>query len=235
MTFQEVMTELQALGSEQTKRTFLKHGAIEPFFGVKVGDMKKMLKKIKKNHALALELYASGNADAMYFAALIAEPQLFTKDILQTWVQKATWQMLTEYSVAWMAAESPHGWELGNEWIHADNDLMASAGWATLSYWVALTDDNSLDFKTLQNLLDFIQQNIHTKKNRTRYTMNGFVMAVGTHIIDLHNQAKAVATAIGQVKVDMNGTACQVPDAFLFLQKMANTDKVGKKRKTVVC
>lgn len=235
MTFEQVMTELEAMGSENTKRIFAKHGAKEPFFGVKVGDMKTIVKKVKKNHDLALQLYASGNSDAMYLATLIAEPQRFTKEILQTWVENATWYMVSEFTVAWAAAESPFGWELGNEWITSNNDAIASAGWATLSNWLALKNDNDLDFMVLQNYLDFIQQNIHTQQNRTKYTMNGFVIAVGSFVVDLHRRAKEVAQHIGKVNVEMNGTACQVPDATSYLQKMMIAEKIGKKKKTVIC
>ncbi len=42
MTVEEVLQKLEALGSEQTKKTFLRHGAREPFFGVRIGDMKKL-------------------------------------------------------------------------------------------------------------------------------------------------------------------------------------------------
>ena len=40
MTYEEMMQKLEELGSEQTKRTFSNHGAQEPYFGVKVGDLK---------------------------------------------------------------------------------------------------------------------------------------------------------------------------------------------------
>jgi hypothetical protein len=36
------------LGNEQTKKIHLRHGAIEPLFGVKVGDLKAIQKKVKK-------------------------------------------------------------------------------------------------------------------------------------------------------------------------------------------
>ena len=64
MTLAEVMQELAAKGSETTKRTFLRHGAKEPFFGVKVADMKVIVKKIKGDQALAMQLFATGNGDA---------------------------------------------------------------------------------------------------------------------------------------------------------------------------
>ena len=66
MTAQEILAELKAYGNEQTKKIFMNVVAREPLFGVKVQDLKKILKKTKKNHQLSLELYATGNSDAMY-------------------------------------------------------------------------------------------------------------------------------------------------------------------------
>ena len=79
MTSKEILAQLQEYGDEQTKKTFMTHGAKEPLFGVKVQDLKKILKKIKKNHELSLELYASGNSDAMYLAGLMADEKQITK------------------------------------------------------------------------------------------------------------------------------------------------------------
>src|SRR3954454_6485351 len=89
MTATDVLAQLKKLGSEQTKKTFLRHGAKEPLFGVKVADLKVLQKKIKTDHALALDLYASGNYDAMYLAGLVADPAQFTKSDLRKWAKGA--------------------------------------------------------------------------------------------------------------------------------------------------
>ncbi|HSD15124.1 MAG TPA: DNA alkylation repair protein, partial [Flavobacterium sp.] len=72
MTTTEIMAQLESFGSENIKKILLKHGVKEPFFGVKIEHLKTIEKKIKKDYALALELYATNNADAMYLAGLIA-------------------------------------------------------------------------------------------------------------------------------------------------------------------
>jgi hypothetical protein len=56
MTTQEVLKQLSKFGNESTKRTHLRHGAKEPLYGVKVGDLKKLQRIIKKDHRLSLEL-----------------------------------------------------------------------------------------------------------------------------------------------------------------------------------
>jgi hypothetical protein len=65
--------------------------------------------------------------------------------------------------------------------------------------------------------------------------MNGFVIAIGSYIKSLTRKAKEVGEQVGVVEVDMNGTACKVPYAKAYIQKVEDKDKVGKKRKTARC
>lgn len=56
MTLDEVMEQLKNRGSAQTVKTFRNHGANGEMFGVKVGDLKKILKHIKDDQKLPMEL-----------------------------------------------------------------------------------------------------------------------------------------------------------------------------------
>src|SRR5690606_27044664 len=125
------MTKLQELGNEQTKNTLIKHGATE-LYGVKIGDLKKhLVKKVKKDQNLVFQLFNSGNSDAMYLAGLCVDPKQITKEQLQEWVQKANWYLLSEYTVAQVAAESPYALELAREWMESKEEMIAVAGWST--------------------------------------------------------------------------------------------------------
>ena len=84
-----VMAELEALGTEQTRKTYRNHGAREPSFGVTLRDMKPLAKKIKKDHALAMELYATGNYDAQTLAGIVAEPDKMTASDFERWMETA--------------------------------------------------------------------------------------------------------------------------------------------------
>ncbi|TRX48289.1 DNA alkylation repair protein [Fulvivirga sp. M361] len=235
MTLNDVLKALESYGDENTKRTLIKHGAKEPFFGVKVQDLKKILKKTKKDHTLSLELYATGNSDAMYLAGLMADENKITKDQLEKWVEKAYWYYLSEYAVPWVAAETPFGLELGLKWIESGQERIASAGWSTLSNCAAVNEDDALPVKTYQGLLSTVEKEIHKAQNRVRYTMNGFVIATGTYIKVLTEDSLKVASAIGKVNVEMGGTACKVPLASAYLAKVIEKGRIGKKRKTARC
>ena len=235
MTTAEIMEQLEALGNPGTKKILINHGAREPFFGVKVGDLKKIVKKIKKNHVLSLELYATGNSDAMYLAGLIADEKQISKEELQGWARQAYWYMLSEYTVPWVAAESEYGFELGMEWIDSEDPGLAAAGWSTLSSLATIRADEDLDLDVFSALLDRIGEEIHESPNRVRYTMNGFVITVGGSVTPLHEKAVAIAEQIGKVEVWMGKTACKVPLATAYIQKIADKGRVGKKKKVARC
>src|SRR5688500_2533443 len=104
MTAKQILEELRPLGSESYKRMMMKnYGVKEPCFGVKIGDMKKIQKRIKKDYQLALDLYATGNYDAMYLAGLIADDARMTKKDLNGWAAKAYAGSLPGATVAWTA------------------------------------------------------------------------------------------------------------------------------------
>ena len=63
--------------------------------------------------------------------------------------------------------------------------------------------------------------------------MNAFVIAVGAHVKPLLQHAKQAAKAIGTVSVDMGDTACKVPLASAYIEKIETAGRVGKKRKTI--
>lgn len=235
MKVDEIMKELESYGDAQTKKTLLNHGAKEPFFGVKVADLKKILKKTKKNHELSLELYKTGNSDAMYLAGLMADETKITESQLQEWVKTAYWSYLNEFAVPWVAAETSFGFELGLEWIQSDNELIASAGWSTLSNFANVNNDEKLDIKKYSELLDFVEKNIHKSQNRVKHTMNGFVIYIGSSIKELTQKAIETAERIGKVEVNMNGTACKVPAALEYINKAITNGKLGKKKSTCRC
>jgi 3-methyladenine DNA glycosylase AlkD len=235
MTADEIVQQLKPLGAESYKKVLQKHGIQEPVFGVKIEELKKIQKRIKKDYQLALDLYDTGIYDAMYLAGLIADDPKMTKKDLRHWVEKANSSMLSEYTVAWVAAESPHGRELALEWIESKKENVAACGWATLSGLVAITDDSELDFAELKQLLQRVQKTIHQQPNRVRYTMNGFVISLGSYVKALTDAALQTAAEIGPVTVDMGGTACKVPSAAEYIQKVQKRRGIGKKRKTIKC
>src|SRR5262249_2046860 len=162
---------------------------------------------------------------------LICDPAAMTKADLNRWLKAATWGMLAEYTVPWVAAESKHGRELALKWIDAKDERTALAGWATYSSLVSIAADEDLDLKEIEERLERVKKQIHSAPNRVKYTMNGFAIAVGCFVSPLSEKAKAVAKAIGIVTCDMGDTECKVPYAPDYIAKVEKMGRVGKKKK----
>ena len=235
MTLAETLKLLESKGSEQTRKTFRRHGAPESMFGVKVGDLKPIAKQIKGDQALAMQLYATGNTDAMYLAGLVADGARMKRAELDRWAKGATWHMISGCAVPWVASEHPDAIEIAMKWIDSSKEEIAVAGWATLASVVSVRKDDDLPIKQLNALLARVVKTIHTSPNRVRYTMNSFVICCGTYVDPLADKAMATANKIGRVQVDMGNTDCNVPDAATYIVKSRRGLPVAPKRKTARC
>src|SRR5262245_38498412 len=117
MTADQIIKQLRPLGAASYKKVLLNHGIKEPVLGVKISELKKIETKGHRDYQLALSLYATGIYDAQYLAGLIADETKMTAKDLRRWLATANCPALCGYAVAWVAAESAHGWDLAVEWI----------------------------------------------------------------------------------------------------------------------
>jgi 3-methyladenine DNA glycosylase AlkD len=236
MQVDDILSELRGMGSPSVKKMLINnHDVREPCFGVKIGDMKTIVKRVKTDHQLALDLYATGNYDAMYLAGLVADDDRMTKRDLQRWVSQAQGGALATSTVPCVAAQGRFGWDMATKWIDTSKDHVVSAGWATFSCLVALRDDADLDIVVLKQLIDRVQKSIHTAPDAVRYAMNNFVISVGCYVKPLTKHALTVAEKIGVVTADQGDNACKIPFAPDYIRKVEKRGTLGKKRKTVKC
>ncbi len=231
----ETVSELKRLGAASYKKVLLSHGIKEPVFGVKIEALKKIQKRVKKDHQLSLDLYETGIYDAQYLAGLMADESRMTKKDLRHWLAAGNCPALCGSVVAWVSAESTHGLDLALDWIKSKKENTAQTGWNTLSNLVSIKDDACLDLAELTRLLRRVEQTIHQQPNHVRYAMNGFIIALGIGVGGLTELAVETGERVGLVSVDMGNTACKVPYAPEHIQKARKRGVVGKKRTTARC
>lgn len=229
------MIELETLGREQTKKTYIRHGSHEPLFGVNIGPMKTLAKKVGKNYQLALELYDTGNYDAMYFAGMVTEPEKMTKEDLEHWIDKAYCSGLSESVVAITLAESGYAKELAEKWIQSNQERYAAAGWACYAALLGYEPDDYFDQEKIHQYMLDVKNNIHSAPNRVRYAMNNFIITIGISYLPLAAEAMEIAKDIGAVTVDMGDTSCKTPLAKDYIQNAISKNRQGYKRKDVRC
>jgi 3-methyladenine DNA glycosylase AlkD len=232
MNAQTILNELRTLGKESYKRTLMKnHGVREPFFGVPIAELKKFQKRIKKDYRLALDLYETGNYDAMYLAGMIADDERMTRKDLQRWVEKAYGGALAGATVPGVAAGSPHGWEMALKWIESEKPMIAAAGWATMGAILSVKPDEELDLAELKRLMKRVEKEIKGAPDLVRYYMNSFLIAAGCYVESLTELAIGIGEKIGPVHADLGKNECGIPFAPDYIRKVQARGTIGKKRK----
>jgi 3-methyladenine DNA glycosylase AlkD len=228
MKLTDVMARLEQLGSEQTRKTYRRHGVTGPAFGVRYADLYALQKQLGVDQALASGLWDSGNHDARILATLIADPGVITSKQLDAWQAACESHGLND-AVAGVAARTPGAQTLAARWRKVKAEYRAAAGWHVVGALSAPGSDTSDEW--LQPCLAEIRAGIGSVPNRTRSAMNSALIAIGGYREALRAEALAVAKAIGKVEVDHGDTSCKTPDAVEYIEKMAvrHSKKAAKK------
>lgn len=216
MSLKEVMTILEEAGTEQTRKTWKRHGAKEPMYGVLFGELFKLMKRIDVDHELARQLWATGNVDARNLAMKIVDPLAMKSDELDQWAIENPLRMCGLY-IATIAAEGPHARQKVREWRDSSNERLRATGWTLLG---RLSDlDESFPEAELLRGIEVIEKSIHSAPNEVKSQMNWALITIGGRNPALRKVVLAAAKRIGPVSVDHGDTACKTPEISAAVEK----------------
>ncbi|MEM7310497.1 MAG: DNA alkylation repair protein [Planctomycetota bacterium] len=215
----EALRELRSLGTAQNRKVYRRHGVTGESFGVSYANLGKLQRKIRTDHGLALGLWASGNHDARVLATMVADPEELKPKELDGWAQAVDCYPLGN-AVASLVVRSPHASSCAKRWVRSKSEFVAATGWDVITS-LAMDEPDGLADAELAELLGRIEKRIHAAANRTRYSMNGALIAIGTRSPKLERAAVAAAKRIGAVEVDHGETGCKTPDAASYIPKAA--------------
>lgn len=217
MTLAEAMRELEQAGTAQARKTYARHGAVEPMFGVSFATLKVLMKRIGVDHELALALWDTRNYDARNLAAKIVDPALMSSDKLDRWAGDSSSAPGCGSYVAMIAAEGPHAAAKAAAWLAEKPGPIRTVGWMLVGQ-LAQRDETMSDAWFEKRLAE-IERTIHTAPNAERDAMNRTVITIGCRSAALRKTALAAAKRIGQVEIDHGDTSCKTPDAAEYIEK----------------
>ncbi|HYO43889.1 MAG TPA: DNA alkylation repair protein [Candidatus Limnocylindrales bacterium] len=218
MELATALARLEAAGTEQARKTYRRHGAREPLFGVSFAVLDALAREAKRDQALADGLWATGNFDGRLLACKVADPGVRTEAALDAWIADIEQYSLVDVFVAGIAAKVPGVRERADRWAASPRDWTAQAGWDL--YGRLALDDVVLEDAYFEGLLERIEAQIATAGNRTRHAMAMNVIAIGSRNERLRVAAEAAAGRIGRVVVDHGDTGCRTPAAVPYLAKV---------------
>ena len=219
MNAKEVLATLRKLGKPQTAAIYRRHGSGENVFGVLTSEIGKLRKRIKVDHALAMQLWKTGNAEARVLALQVADPEKLTRPDADRLLRDGPVRFVGCY-LSGLVARSPIGDGTMRAWMKSRSESDRELGYGILS--ARLKDDpDSISDADAGNMLAAIEKEIHRSPNWARYAMNNALIAIGVFKPALRKKAIAAARRIGKVEVDQGETCCKTPDAVPYIEKAA--------------
>jgi DNA alkylation repair enzyme len=211
LSLAEVMSALEKAGSAQTRKTYARHGAVGPMFGVSFADLKVLVKRIKVDHDLAHALWNTGNLDARMLAVKIADPRLMSPKDLDRWALD-TGRGCDAY-LAHLAA----GVSRADAWLKSKSEAQRRCGWMLSGVLANL--DPRIPADWFARHIAIIRDNIHEAPNHEREVMNRALISIGGRDAAMRKAALLAAKRIGPVSVDHGDTACETPEAAAHIEK----------------
>ena len=216
MTVDEILTQLKSLGDDARRAHNAKAGAPDNQFGVKLGDIRAMAKKIKTDHGLALKLWDTGNVDAQLLATLIIKPKSLSADELGELTRSTTCAQVADWLNANVVAQHPEKEALREGWMAAKDRWAARAGWNLTASLI----NKGADGLDLPALLDRIEKEMPKAVPEVQWTMNNTLAAIGIHHPEHRERAIAIGEAIGLYRDWPVSKGCTPPFVPVWVEAM---------------
>ena len=216
MDLQEALHQLQEMGTAQNRKIYARHGVNPNLFGVSFANLNKLAKGIKRDHGLALDLWANGNHDGRVLATMVADPAQTDDELLQAWVSDLDSYVITD-AFSGFVGKTALAQAKSEEWVGSDQEWTGRAGWHLVAHLAMKTPE--LPDSYFADRLATIENEVHARKNRVRDAMNNALIAIGIRNSVLEGLALAAAARIGKVEVDHGETGCKTPDAAQYIRR----------------
>jgi 3-methyladenine DNA glycosylase AlkD len=218
MTVKEALKELKALGNAKVRAQNAKSGAGDNQFGVSLGDIRVLAKKIRTNHELALSLWDTGNVDAQFLATLLIQPKKLSAQAMDRMVRSISFVRVADWLIAYVVRQHPDKEALRQNWMAADDRWAARAGWDLTAERVGKSPDG-LDVPAL---LDRIEAEMADSKPEVQWTMNNTLATIGIHFPKHRKRAIAIGEKLGIYRDYPVSKGCTSPFAPIWINFMVS-------------
>jgi 3-methyladenine DNA glycosylase AlkD len=183
--------------------------------GINLTDLRAVAKRVKTQHELALQLWATGDTAARLLATLVCRPKAMSAAELDAMVHNIRSPKLLDWFIVNMVKPSRHAEELRLGWKDG-GDLVGRAGWSLTTERV-VKRSAGLD---LDALLDQIEKEMKQAPVQKQWAMNHCLAEIGIH----HPKHRARAVRIGErlaVLIDYPASpGCTPPYAPIWIAEM---------------
>jgi len=183
--------------------------------GIPAPVLRAIAKEHRRNHALALELWASGVHDARVLAALIDDPKQVTRTQMERWTRDCDNWAVTDACCCVLFDRTPFAIEKAQAWSARKAEFVKRCGFVLMAglavHRKELPDDLFLEF------LPVIRREATDERNFVKKAANWALRQIGKRSPRLRRAAIAEAKRI--LKIDAKGARWIARDALRELQQ----------------
>ncbi|MFS0700374.1 DNA alkylation repair protein [Cellulomonas sp. 179-A 4D5 NHS] len=209
----EVRAELAALEDPRIRAVNERHGDDH---GVNLTQLRAVAKRLRTQHDLALELWATGDTAARLVAILVCRPKDLSAAELDAMLRDARVPKVRDWLVGYVVKKSPHVEQLRTAWFDDPDPAVAGSGWALTSDRVAKAPDG-LD---LPGLLDLVEAHMKDAPENLQWAMNECLAMIGIHHPALRARALAIGERLEVLKDYPTPPGCTSPYAPIWIGEM---------------
>jgi len=192
MDKREVLAWLKRRGTRRTVEGMARYGIkAKRAFGVPMGALLSLRKRLGKDHALATALWESGWYEARLLAALVGDPQLVTRRQMNAWAAGFENWGDCDTVCFHLFDRTPFAWEKARQWSASPREFVKRAGFALMAC-LALHDKAAPDQRFLA-FLSLIEKGAHDERNFVKKAVNWALRAIGRRNLPLNEAALEVA------------------------------------------
>lgn len=232
MTTSEIMALLKEnqneRGLENWNRLYPDPESLKSF-GINLTTLRKLAKKIGRDHDLAQELWKSDYYDARIIALLIDDPKQISRTQAEIQVEQLNQGYLAHVFSSCDAslAKTPFVVELASDWIKNKDPIRRRCGYG-LMYEISKTKKKSApDDEFFLTWIKHINDSFFTENHEVKVSMGGALMGIGKRNAKLNKAALDVARNIGPIEIKSGKTKCEPFDVTKHLTSDSLKKKLG--------
>ncbi len=196
MTCNEVIAALQQHADPRAAEGMARFGIRSAHvLGISIPVLRKTAKELGKDHALALELWASGLHEARILASMIDDPRLVTEPQMEVWVADFdTWDVCDQVCGN-LFDKTPYAYQKAAEWCHREQEFVRRAGFVLMAE-LAVHDKQAVE-EAFLSFFPLIKQYATDERNFVKKAVNWALRQIGKRSARLRVSAIEWAEEIG--------------------------------------
>ncbi|MBN1458494.1 MAG: DNA alkylation repair protein [Armatimonadetes bacterium] len=192
MTYRQLLQTLKSYYQPENIEGMARFGIVaKKAYGVPGPALRKLAKKIGKDHDLAQRLWASGIHDARLLAALVDEPAQVTEEQMEAWAADFDNWAVCDGVCLHLFDRTPFAHEKAIEWAGRKEEFVKRAGFALMAC-LAVHDKQAAD-AAFARFLPTIERESDDDRNFVKKAVNWALRQIGKRNLALNK--KAIRTA----------------------------------------